>query len=148
MQDWEKRLSTALGTFQAGDEEYNLTPLLALASEAGRQATYWQAKSQEMEVRMQELKVVLGWGEGRKDEDQQARIADLQARIRQQEGHIEDLNALVDRLLEVLPRIMDALAIMRNPHDGPGEGKESPVPGDRKDPQGVRQDKISDALAP
>jgi TolA-binding protein len=148
MHDWERRYYDAIPNTTEDASDWDFAQLMALASEAGRQATYWQSRAEQVEVRMQELKVVLGWGEGRKDEDQQARIADLQARIRQQEGHIEDLNALVDRLLEALPRIMEALAIMRNPHDGPGEGKESPVPGDRKDPQGVRQDKISDALAP
>jgi hypothetical protein len=148
MHDWEKRYHEAIPDTTEDAKDWDFAGLMALASEAGRQATYWQARANQLEARLEDWKEFLGRAEGRKGGDEEARIADLQARIRQQEGHIEDLNALVDRLLEALPRIVEALAIVRNPHDGPGEGKGSPVPGDRKDSQGVKQDRISDALAP
>lgn len=121
MHDWEGRYYGAIPNTTEGAKDWDFARLMALASEAGRQATYWQARAQQLEVRVEDWKGFLGRAEGRKSGDEEARIGDLQARIRQEEGHIEDLNALVDRLLDSVPRIVEALAIVRNPHDGPEE---------------------------
>lgn len=152
MQDWQRKLIEVMPATTDEPSEHDWSPFIALASEAGRQATWWQATARQQERLIRvlgELANVRLNGElpaseterlredlqeqQRAEADLRVRIADLQSRLIEKEGQIEDLHGLLDRLLERLSALAQACPVVREPHDSPGDGH----PVQKKDKFGV-----------